>query len=118
MADKLIIDREKWYRGKGPDGSRLLRTDGCRCCLGFDLQRRGFTDEQLLDVGVPEAVETDAPIDGLTFAFEDERDGFGPTGTNELLVEFNDNPDLSESERELRITSAFAEIGVEVEFVG
>ena len=120
--DKLVIDRTKWYRGKGSRGSALLRKDGSMCCLGFDLLRRGFTPEQILEVGTPEEVEVGGEhpeIAGLTYVSSDwEYDIYATTETNEELVDANDGEGLSEAEREAQIIDLFAEIDVEVVFVG
>lgn len=49
---KLIIDRDRWMRGKGRI-SRLLRNDGNRCCLGFLGQACGYSDLMLLGISYP-----------------------------------------------------------------
>lgn len=120
--DKLVIDRKKWYRGKGSTESRLLREDGQMCCLGFDMLRRGFTEDQILDAGTPEEVDgLEGEIDGLVFLQESDDDGtnyYSPTETNEELVTVNDDEGVDEADRERAIKNLFASIDVEVEFVG
>lgn len=40
----LIIDRRTWLRGKGPEKSALLCSDGTKCCLGFESLACGLPD--------------------------------------------------------------------------
>ena len=52
----LTIDRAVWYRGQGPEESKLLRSeDGRRCCIGLYLQACGVPDNALR--GKPVAVQ-------------------------------------------------------------
>ena len=45
------VKRSNWYRGQGTSGSRLLRVDGTRCCIGFVGEQCGIADEAMLNVG-------------------------------------------------------------------
>lgn len=43
----FTIKRSEWFRGKGPDDSKLLDDNGKRCCWGFVANQCGIPDEQL-----------------------------------------------------------------------
>lgn len=112
---KLVIDRSRWYRGQGAEGSRLIREeDGKMCCLGFLGLACGIPAEHLQGYLTPSAV---AP----------KHIGKWPTGlfiggtlstTCELLMHRNDAPAYLPSVREELLQEAFETIGIEVEFVG
>ena len=125
MNEPLVIDRTKWYRGKGSHGSALLRTkDELMCCLGFCLLQRGFTSDELAEVGTPgEVVSVDrmrpdalSKVVGLVDLYDDES-GLLETHVCNQLVDANDDPDIDDLTRERRITDLFAKIGVDVTFV-
>jgi len=110
---KFIVDRKTWYRGKGPDKSKLLRVDGTRCCIGFVGQQCGVSDDLMLDRPGVESFHC-APT-GLLPLF--------PAWiytTDDLMYAYdvNDEPELSEAERESQLQSIFAKHGDEIEFVG
>ena len=50
----LIIDRETWSRGTS---SSLLNSMGMRCCLGFECNRVGLSDMDILDIPTPEDLD-------------------------------------------------------------
>lgn len=124
--EKLVIDREQWYRGRAK-GSLLRRVDGKMCCLGFDCLRRGLTAEEITCIGTPEelsyrpdlAVKLVGLVDVVTDVFSDEgeRSLFSDNEVTLDLVNTNDDPGLAEEEREATIIQLFAEIGVAVEFI-
>lgn len=67
---RLIVDKSKWWRGRGSGQSRLLisadttapmapaspEAVGKMCCLGFYCLSVGFTEGQITDVGLPYAL--------------------------------------------------------------
>lgn len=124
-TEVLVIDRSKWYRGRGSAESRLVRTgDYLMCCLGFCLLQRGFSQGELLDIGSPNEVgsidrDESGAIDrakGLIERFDDTLDTY-ETHTTECLINVNDNEDIDEETREAQITDLFAGIGVDVRFI-
>ena len=115
---KLTIDREKWYRGSGPEGSKLLRSeDGLMCCLGFYCMELGYEKEEIVGLGTP-ASSLLGPIKRPDWLVNN--DGKGPlvSGSCGQLITTNDDEYISEKEREAAITTEFGVNGVEVEFVG
>lgn len=122
--ETLVIDRVKWYRGKGGHGSALLRAkDHLMCCLGFCLLQRGFSSDELLEVGTPgempcvNRAHPDAfpKVAGLVDEYDEG--GTYETETCEALVDVNDDPNIDDATREKRITKLFAEIGITVQFI-
>lgn len=122
--ETLVIDRTKWYRGHGSSGSALVRSaDHLMCCLGFCALQRGFTKDELLEIGTPGEIvsvgrwQEDAlwRVRGLVDTYDEG--GIYETDVCDRLVDVNDDEDLSEPTRERRITELFAEIGVAVTFV-
>lgn len=124
---ELTIDRKTWLRGCGSIKSKLLNNDGMRCCLGFECQALGYTDEQLLDRVSPRAI-----VDSVDFGHETKNipqelawlvhrvsfDGdraLESTPDAHELMSINDI-ELVEN-REERIAEIFARNGVEVKFI-
>lgn len=121
---ELIIDRAKWFRGKGAYHSRLLTSDGKMCCLGFECMARGYTEQQIKDVDAPTRLAFKHPdlasnIDWLVIKGADDswRFGFVHTPVCKELMEVNDNRELSDEARESRITELFNMSGVTVQFI-
>lgn len=117
---KLIIDRQKWYRGN-TDGSKLLRSnDGKMCCLGFYARECGLSEEQIADKGNPASVDASAMEWGSgSWLFQSADDDHGILSADcNLLIRTNDCPAESEALREADIQAIFARHGVEVEFIG
>jgi hypothetical protein len=46
---KFVIKRSKWYRGRGPHESALLREDGTQCCVGQMCSQIGLADSAILN---------------------------------------------------------------------
>ena len=126
---KLIIDREKWYRGAGPYESKLLRpSDGKMCCFGFYLLALGYKKNEILGVGSPCSASIDpSKRPAWLVADSAQPSKFDPPGSlqdawsskdTHFLIRTNDYSDISEEKRESRIAEVFGENGVEVEFVG
>ena len=123
---KLIIDRSKWLRGEGHEGSMLLRpSDSKMCCLGFFGIACGLKEGQIYEVEDPSSLACHSE----DTVWHDGEWLYGPTSTRlsadcDYLIDVNDNPELKDSaslteqEREDKIATIFAKHGVEVEFVG
>ena len=117
---KLVIERSKWYRGKGDKDSRLLVTkslvpedNGKMCCLGFCALMLGVPKEYIENVGMPmrRFLEFGVPEWFGTNVFDKDR---------QELYDFactNDDTTLDEEYREARITELFAKKDIQVEFV-
>lgn len=120
---ELVIDRATWFRGRGPAQSRLLTDQGKRCCLGFECQALGYKDEQLIDVPSPGILcsyeHPEAVPDHMQWLadFNKDQDIFENSITCLDLIAINDNPSISDPERESQISEIFANNGVEVKFI-
>lgn len=123
----LTIDRQTWYRGY--DGAKLLTgTTGRRCCLGFLGQACGIPDQLMLDKAYPTHSEcigqfADSPakflVDGTT--------KLGAVPPQEMLraglygyepfTAINDDPELTDTDREAKLTELFAQHDIQVTFI-
>lgn len=136
----LVIDRNRWARGKKNGLSSLLNDDGNMCCLGFAaLQITGLSETDIQGFGQYEELtdHTDHLLEhGTPFCepYHGEHD-YDPTimdtkfhnqaveindfelgnstiyfGTRDVLVE-------SEEDREEQLTKLFKENGIDVTFI-
>lgn len=111
---KLTIKRSEWLRGEGGTESYLLRkADNKKCCLGFLALSCGFNEAQILDISSPEDTENKLLWPKSILREELDKD----SDITFTLVKLNDNENLLESERELRLKEEFANIDIDVEFV-
>ena len=109
---KLIIDRKEWYRGEGIEESKLLRTDGRRCCIGILGRAVGIPDHLLLSIGGVGSTTHHQEAANKWPAWC-QSDG----GDIRCAYGLNDRLDLSEKERERQLTELFARNDIEVEFI-
>lgn len=126
---QLVIEREKWLRGEGPEGSRLLRPiDGKMCCLGFLCLAKGKTPDEIRDKYSPgKAGFTHEELPDLIKELSTYGDKlhtelcFDMMRVNDSIMfgRYVDAPQgyITESERESELTKLFAKMGVELEFV-
>ena len=112
--EKLTIDRKRWLRGE--TDSVLRNKKGLMCCLGFYCLRKRFKVADILDVTSPSDViyiNGTTRLDRLIVLDDDADDN---AVCNNLMI-INDNTDISDKQRERRITQLFKKINVEVKFV-
>lgn len=102
---KCEIDRKKWYRGHGSMYSRLLKTDGSMCCMGFLAKEMGVNDWAILDVPSFSQANT------VLMDFHDKHEEYVFK-----LYETNDMQGLDEDSRETQIQQFGKEIGVDFAF--
>jgi hypothetical protein len=115
---EFTVERSRWHRGKGPQGSSLLRSvDGKMCCLGFLGIACGHSPEELEGVSVPSYLESQSrelrtanhfPESLWTMVLYGELLECEITSANDETCEFD---------RESRLKNLFARIGIEVKFV-
>jgi hypothetical protein len=99
----LVIDRTIWLRGEGGSKSYLLREgDGKMCCLGFDAIEYGFTEEEIEGFGEP------CELEHLPRDYRNSR--CGGAGVTEA-ININDDPELSDAEREAQLIPLLKMIG-------
>jgi hypothetical protein len=112
----FTVDRSKWWRGKGGEGSQLLRQDGHRCCVGFYLNSLGVPDELLLSANYfPRARSVDEicrvlPDSAKWLQESRDRDRGGVYMVNDLAL-------IDDPERERLLSEMFASRGIDVTFI-
>jgi hypothetical protein len=118
-ARRLVIDRSRWFCGRGPELSRLLRpTDKLMCCIGIYLESCGVPPEILSGQCYPTATSVAAhvPEHARWLLDPEPLDEVGQSDRTALAVT-NDTKGLFRVEREQRIAEIFAKHDVEVVFV-
>ena len=103
----VAVDRNTWHRGKGLKGSRLLRPDGKKCCIGFLGIELGVCKKELLGLKVLGEVEVGA-IE--TFSLKHEI---------RLMraYETNDDTKITEAVREARLIDIGQGMNVNFSFI-
>lgn len=113
------IDRSKWARGnknvpeeKASDGERnhLLNEMGSRCCLGFLGKCVGVSDEVLLNTALPISLPTEdnnkyPELSHDRYCWED-------------FSAINDDPTITEAQREQQLRDKAQANGFRFRFVG
>lgn len=120
---KFTVDRSKWLR-RGVDGrgcefvdSVLLNSNGHMCCLGFLAKACGANDKEILDVPCPSHAEGVAWPKGV-LRTRDPRVPPADSVTCQDIMVVNDDMEHTDTDVETVLTQKFADLGIEVEFVG
>lgn len=119
----FTIDRAKWWRGKGPDDSRLWTDRNCGCCLGHYAIACGIDQNRLVGIAYPsvlanaDALGGRVRIPGMTTPHRLYMNWTTNSQRAIDLANANDDPG-SDATRERRIRAGFRKIGVRVRFVG
>lgn len=113
----LTINRKKWLRGLD-EGALLAdegfgKHEGKMCCLGFACLRLGVPREALLGQTMPYELKSFKLPKWLT---TEAGDGVLGTRLNDVVI-LNDNPKISNKEREKGVRQFFKANGVSVRFV-
>ena len=131
------VDRRFWIRGEGTNSSALALPDGRMCCLGHMLLQRDptLTKLDLLGHLMPRGVaeshilyaggeECHAPERQLTWTFFRDMLDFSEwsrTLVNTRWVnraaELNDDPQMTDTERELELIYLCRDHGIELTFI-
>lgn len=119
---KYIVKRSEWYRGK-TWGSKLLREDGRKCCIGFVGQQCGISDEDLRGRGAVSFSpyeSTFSPSPSFV-KFPEWMRPFDSRQNSSLPIAeaytVNDDPGISDEVREARLKEIFRSQGDEIEFI-
>lgn len=107
---EFVIDRKKWYRGKGAAGSRLLRDDGTMCCLGQVGRQCGLKPKDIKGKGSPRRVESDKFPEWLTNGIEN-------TDACLSAMQINDRIGIKDAYRERRLKAIFKKHGATLTFI-
>ena len=116
---RLVIDRSRWRRGCGPGIGRLRDENGLQCCLGFLGEACGVADEHLLDVAYPNPPSWHSDGDHAWPSWLFAKLNGESYDERTIIAILNDSRcwELTDAERERRVSERFARHGVEVEFV-
>ncbi len=98
----VVIKRRQWFRGRGPENSRLRTLDGKMCCLGFDAKALGFKNEDIDMKTTPDSVNGYVP--GLA------RSGHN-TRICASMMDVNDDDMLTDNQREAKLIKLAKRIG-------
>lgn len=111
----FTISRLKWLRGKySPDLSRtaLCASSGERCCIGHCLTAHGIPDDLLRGKGEP--CESGSAVRNVPWlvehresVFEDDMIDWANSIAAGELMQINDDWEITDSEREEKITAVF-----------
>jgi len=112
---KLIIDRKIWLRGEGSEVSYLRRkADGKQCCIGILCSALPVPENYL--TGAKDAdelhLENDVTLPGWLL------EPGCATADVDLAYRTNDDENISDLDREQKISEIFARHDIQVEFVG
>lgn len=124
----FTVKRSGWHRGKGGTDSALLTQHGAKCCVGFYAEACGIRRDALYRVGEFNEIDMrEVPADFLEFDLDEPEKEHSDElarfyGTHRIKDPFldvyadNDDPDVSNEEREKRLTRRFREVGIQVTF--
>lgn len=110
----FVINRSKWFRGKGATNSRLLTASGLMCCLGQIGEQCGIAPDILRYKTSPSVLPSDECNKYPTCFF------VGHQRNSDLTcraMSLNDNSSLLDEDREQRLIDLFAEKGITLTFV-
>lgn len=111
MITELTIKRSEWATPDKTDEPRLYVASGLKCCLGFAALACGKNEAEILGKGMPRHLMYGSEIKQFLL----------PSGRNTDLSEaaqvINDNPKISNKERERQLTELFAANGIALNFV-
>lgn len=119
---KVIIDRAKWDRGFVNMSSRaLLNNKGGKCCLGFVCNALGISDKEICEVEAPANLaeyNTNIYSTISSLICKVGKYTFSHNNFVSKVIKDNDDPYLSDPEREKLIAANLAACGFDVEFIG
>lgn len=102
----FYVSRKRWKRGT-KDGALLLHQNGFKCCLGFVGQQCGIPNEKLLRTACPSSI-----IDGPWPKWITQNGWVG----EDYAIQINDDPTLTDKEREAKLRAIFKSNGDRIVF--
>jgi hypothetical protein len=115
---EFTVVRSQWYRGQGDTDSRLRRSsDGLMCCLGFHAIACGLDEADITGLAFPSVtrIPHTVPSGLLSWLWDADEETYD---TPEAVIgRINDETQIPEDEREIRLTAEFAKHGITVKFV-
>ncbi len=115
---RVIVDRSRWYRGKGSVESRLRRSvDGQMCCLGFACLAAGHSEDDITEAATPLELRSSLLPGTEEYRAARKRldDGHG-TAIGEA-ININDSRHITDEERERDLARILTQVGIDLEFV-
>lgn len=114
---KLVITRSKWSTPdtlKKGEMNFLLRSNGRMCCLGFACIELGLKEEDILKNSMPNVVihETSQLTKPLLW-----QKGMTDSALSYDAAEINDNKDITNEQREVKLIELFAKNNITLSFV-
>lgn len=116
MIKEFVIKKSEWLRG-GAKYSKLLNSEGQKCCLGFLAQASGIEDENMLNITSPVQMYIKRKVGWNLFPdfLINAEDNLNSADCR-VLIRINDEPSISDSVREKLLTKEFKKHGIEVSF--
>lgn len=109
----LFINRAKW--GFGVNGGKLLNKNGKMCCLGFAAKKCSYTDEEILNIGMPSELKSKGKLSVFNGVdTSDSKIAWNLATINDSETGRYKNP----QKKEKRIKEIFSKIGTKVIFTG
>lgn len=118
---KIVITRSKWLRGSGSYASFLVRySDGKMCCLGFLGVACGISAADMEGKAAPNHIK-DHFLKWPKGTLRENgmphiNNGFDNGPAIQAAIKHNDDPLLTDDNREELIRNNLKELGIEVEF--
>ena len=116
----VIVDRTKWYRGQGYDESKLLRSEGQMCCVGFACLAAGLTPSQIENwatVQVAHTIKAPRLAKMVCLLVPSGKPSDVATGDAAQLYTTNDKPGIDNATRERDIRDYGLKVGLAFSFV-
>lgn len=114
----VVVDRAKWWRGKPNSALKVAQADAF-CCLGFCGLSVGIKPETMLRVSTPENLEQAAKMRQVfPKLFVGPRDYPEDSAECSDLVDVNDDREIEDKEREVRLRATGRKAGILFKFVG
>lgn len=116
----FVVDRERWYRGKGYRHSKLLNRNNKQCCLGFYALACGLNEASIKERKTPSEVVCNTESCSCKSNTQWKTKLISSDKVNsqicQILMKVNDAIKLSDEERETKLTKLFKKIGIKVKF--
>ena len=113
---KIRVSRRRWLRGN--ENGRLLDKSGKMCCLGFGARQCGVKAKALLNVGMPGTIAdpdcTQALCDSPLLTGDSSK---WDSVLSEAASGINDDPTITDRQRETQLRALFREHGHQIVFV-
>src|SRR3990167_9028995 len=112
----VVVDRERWYRGRGPDSSRLLLLDGTMCCVGFLCRTMKIPEDAIRNVAAISEMHNASKFpDGWLLQTKHTPFGLSESSSFGQLYTINDSTKMGDAEREALLIAHAEPLGIQFE---